>query len=227
MATEAKKYEVGKVILLNVRLSFPSLFEPNRQTDEDGNVRETWKANFLIPKDQESTLVGVFKGKRMPIIQAIQAAAKEAKAKGWGEDPSKWPKLKPEKVFLRNGDLEDWDGYAGCNYVSANAQITDRPAIVTNRKDGNGNWIDAEPGGKGSPYSGCYVNATIVIWAQDNKHGKRLNAKVRAVQFFRDGEAFGAPPTNPNEDFTDDMVGEEGTYDDDDVSDEDDDDSMV
>lgn len=229
MATEAAKKEIiGKVVLMNVRLSFPSLFEPNRQTDDDGKTRETWKANFLIPKDQANNIFGVFKGKKMPIIKALQEASKEAKAKKWGEDESKWPKLKPEKVFLRNGDLEDWDGYAGMHYVSANAQIQDRPAVVTNRKDGNGNWIEAEPGGKASPYSGCYVNATVVIWAQDNEHGKRLNAQVRAVQFFRDGEAFGAAPTNPNEDFTDDMVGEEGVIDDEGYADdEDDDESMV
>lgn len=224
---EAKKEVVGKVILMGVRLSFASLFEPNKQTDQEtGKVRETWKGNFLIPKDGADKMMAVFKGQKMPILKALKAASAEAKGKKWG-DESKWPKLKPEKVFLRDGDLEDWDGYEGHWYVSASAQLSDRPAVVTNRKDGNNNWIDAEPGGRASPYSGCYVNATIVVWAQDNEHGKRVNAQLRAVQFFKDGEAFGAAPTNPNEDFTDDMAGVEGSMADDDYGDEDDDDSMV
>jgi hypothetical protein len=95
---------------------------------------------------------------------------------------------------------------------------------VTNRKDGNGHWIEAEPGGKAAPYAGCYVNATIVVWAQDNEHGKRINAQVKAVQFFKDGEAFGAAAVNPDDEFTDDMAGEVGG---DFTDDEDDDDGMV
>lgn len=225
MAEEQKKEVVGKVIVLGARLSFASLFEMNRQTQEDGTVRETWKANLLLPKDKLDEMVGIYKGARMPIMTALKKASAEAKSKKWG-DESKWPKLKPEKLFLRDGDLEDWEGYAGHRYISASAQPSDRPSVVTNRKDAKGNWIEAEPGGKNAPYSGCYVNATIIVWAQDNDHGKRVNAQIKAVQFFRDGEAFGAAPTNPNEDFTDDMVGSEGSFGDD-VGDDDDADSMV
>lgn len=206
-----QKEVIGKVIVLGARLSFASLFEMNVQKDpETGQERSTWKANLLIPKEGADKVIGVFKGQRMPVLKALKLASAEAKAKKWG-DESKWPKLKPEKVFLRDGDLENWDGYAGHWYISASAQPTDRPAVVTNRKDGNGNWIEAEPGGRGAPYSGCYVNATILAWAQDNEHGKRVNAQIKAVQFFKDGEAFGAAPTNPNEDFTDDMAGSEGS----------------
>ena len=210
----AAKEVIGKVILLNVRLSFPSLFEPNKQKNEDGSERQTWKANFLIPKDDKGKMIGeaIYKGKKMPIGQAIKAASDEAKAKKWGENPEKWPKLKPEKVFLRDGDLESWDGYAGMFYISSNAQIDERPAVVTNRKDSKGEWIEAQPGGKLSPYSGCYVNAVINIWMQDNEHGKRANAKLSSVQFFKDGEPFSASVSNPNDDFTDDMVSSEGSF---------------
>lgn len=30
----------------------------------------------------------------------------------------------------------------------------------------------------GLVYSGCYVNARIELWAQDNANGKRVNAKL-------------------------------------------------
>lgn len=221
-----KKTVIGKVVLLNVRASFLSIFEPNVQKQDDGSTRETWKGNFLLDKEMAKSgeIKAVFGGKRMPVLKALKAASAEAKEKKWG-DEKKWPKLKPEKTFLRDGDLEDWDGYENNYYVSANAMLSDRPAVVTNRKDGNNRWIDAEPGGRASPYSGCYVNATIVVWCQDNEHGKRVNAQLKAIQFFADGDAFGAAPTDPNDDFDDDMVGEEG-----DIGDEDedeDDDSMI
>ena len=222
-----KSTPVGKVILLGVRLSFPSLFEPNKQKQDDGTERQTWKSNFLIPKDGADKIIAVHKGVKMPILKALKAASAEAKHKVWGDEKN-WPKLKPEKLFLRDGDLENWDGYAGCHYVSANAPLTDRPAVVTNRKDANDQWFEAQPGGKNAPYSGCFVNATIEIWVQDNEHGKRINAKLKAVQFLRDGEAFGAAPADPNEDFTDDMAGTEADLtDDDEVTDEEDDDSLI
>lgn len=213
------------VTLLNVRLSFASLFEPNRQKQDDGTERETWKANFLFSKEGVDQVMAVYMGKRMPVLKALKAASNAAKTKKWG-DEKKWPKLKPEKLFMRDGDLEDWDGYAGNYYVSANAPITARPAVVTNRKDGNNQWIEAEPGGKSAPYSGCYVNAVIRVWAQDNDHGKRVNSELKTVQFYKDGESFGAAPVDPNEMFSDDMVGEEGDIGDDGVGGTDEDEDM-
>lgn len=228
MAT-AKKEIIGKVTLLNVRLSFANLFEPNQQRQDDGSIKENWKANFLIPKDKAGEMIGVFKGKRMPILKAIKAAGDEAKAKKWGDDEKKWPKLKSEKKCFRDGDEENWDGYAGNHYISANAVLSDKPSVITNRKDGNGKWIDAEPGGKGAPYSGCFVNAVLVLWVQDNEHGKRLNAQVKAVQFFADGEPFGGTSIDVDEEFEDDMAGEEGSIGGDfsDDEDEEDDDDMI
>ncbi len=222
---EAKKEVIGKVTILGGRLSFASLFEPNRQTQDDGKVRETWKCNFLFQKDKLDTYQAVYKGKKMPLLAALKAAGREAKEKKWGPE-TKWPKLKPDKIYWRDGDLEDWDGYAGCWYISANAQLQDRPSVVTNRKGADNKWIEAEPGGKNAPYSGCFVNGTIVLWCQDNEHGKRHNAQLKSVQFLRDGEAFGAAASDPNEDFDDDMVSSEGDFGDDE-SEQDDDGDLV
>jgi hypothetical protein len=65
----------------------------------------------------------------------------------------------------------------------------------------------------GRPYAGCYVNASLDIWAQDNSYGKRVNATLRGVQFFRDGDAFagGAPAS---EDEFDDLSDTGGDADD-------------
>ena len=223
-----KKDPIGKVIVLGPRLAFEHLYEPDRRTEEDektGEVKTTerWGCTLLFPKAELKNMIGIFKGKRMPVLDALRAAGKEAQAKVWGDDESKWPKLKPEKKYWRDGDLEEYDGFPGNWYASCGAKIENKPSVVTNRKDGDGNWIPASPGGNAAPYAGCYVNATIAVWAKDNKHGTRLNCEIKAVQFFRDGDAFaGAVPTNPNDDFSDDMVGEAGDFGDDGSDDTDD-----
>lgn len=211
-----KKEVVGEVLLRNVRLSFAALHEPAEMEGEDDNgntvIRRFYKANFLIPKE----------GDEFKNVAKIKKAADEAKSKKWGSNPKDWPKLKPERICLRDGDMENWDGYAGMLYVSANSPVDRKPQVITNRKDKDGNWIKAEPGHERNPYSGCYVNALVRLWAQDNKKGgKRINASLEVVQFLKDGEAFGAAPVNPNEKFTDDMVGDDADLGDSDDGDDD------
>ena len=196
-----KKEIVGEVLLRGVRLSFPALFQPQERENDDGEVRKVFRANFLIPKKDDE-----FKN-----VANIKKAADEAKAKKWGTDPKSWPNLKPEKLCLRDGDLEDWDGFAGNYYLSASSPVERKPQVITNRRDAEGRWVKAEPGHERCPYAGCYVNALVRLWAQDDKkYGKRINASVEVVQFLKDGDAFGAAPVDPNERFTDDMVGTEG-----------------
>lgn len=49
-------------------------------------------------------------------------------------------------------------------------------------------------------YSGCYVNAKIEIWGQANKFGRRVNAKLVAVQYVpRDAESFDGSYVSPEE----------------------------
>lgn len=193
---------IGEVLLRNVRLSFPHLFEPQEQTDkETGKTRRTYGANFLIPKDDPEGN-----------LKRIKQASMEAKQKKWGDEKN-WPKLRPDKLCLRDGDLESWDGFEGHWYLSCNSPETRQPTLVINRKDASGLWLPASPG---QLYAGCYVNAIARIWAQDDKdYGKRINASVESVQFYKKGTAFGAAPVDPNDKFTDDMVGEEGDFGDD------------
>ena len=99
-----------------------------------------------------------------------------------------------DKICLHKGDVSKpgKPEYAGLYFVTGNNER--RFTIV----DGNRNPL-VEKDGK--PYSGCYVNAKLNIWAMDNKWGKRICATIRGVQFLRDGEAFtkGAAPASPDE----------------------------
>lgn len=218
MAKAKKEKDPTEVLLKGVILSFAEILEPSKEKVlEDGSVLESkYKANFLIPKkdtEEEDTHPGAIKNASAN-MKKLKAAKEAALAKKFGSKP---PKLKPEKLCTKDGDLESWDGYEGHWYVSTSNK--DQPPIVgKNPKRKIENRRDAE-----APYSGCLVNAVVRLYATNNdvtKGGKRVSASLEGVQFVDDGEAFGAAPINPEDHFEnlsddDDDIGEDFEDDDD------------
>lgn len=186
-----KETPIGEVLLKNVRLSFADIYTKSKdrrdKDDPSKIIPGQFKANGLMSKDEDDA----DSVRNMRMLKAAKARVMEAK---WGKN---LPKLKPEKICVRDGDLEDYDGYEGHWYISANE--SEQPVLITRRKDEKGEWEAALPG---QIYSGCYVNMIVVLWAQDNEHGKRINARLKAVQFYKKGDPFsGSGPINPNEKF--------------------------
>ncbi len=157
-----------KVMLKNVRISFPDLFEAK---SFDGKQEAKYGAQFLIEKEGESY---------DKIVKAMQEAAKEKWGKQWEKALASLNKA--DKTFLNDGDDKDYDGYADRYYVSAKSKT--RPTVI----DSDKTPLDSSDG---KPYSGCYVNAALEVWAQDNQWGKRVNCTLRGVQFVKDGDPFG------------------------------------
>ena len=170
---------VIKLTARPVRLSYPALFEARAFQGADGNIsKPAFSATFLLDKAANAI-----------DIKAIQAGIEKVKA-------SQWPGKKlTVKTCLHDGsEKADTDGYGeGVMYVSARSDK--RPGVV----DRDLSPLTAEDG---KPYAGCYVFATIRLWAQDNQWGKRINASLRNVQFIKDGDPFGEKPVAPDEDFT-------------------------
>ncbi len=158
------------VTLNNVRLSYPSLFEP-KQDDQDPSKKPKFEATFILDKKANAVE-----------IKAMQAAIELVK---------KHPTLKgkkPTKVCLREGDdteaRAEAEGY-GAGVMSVGARNHKRPGVV-NR--------DLSPlvESDGKPYAGCYVNGRIEVYPYVHpKSGPGIAASLRAVQFFRDGPPFG------------------------------------
>jgi hypothetical protein len=189
----ADKQMLGEVKLKNVRLSFAHLFEPQEgMIDPDTGKRgePKYNCNFLIDPTSED-------GKTN--MANLKKAADEVKKEKWGNNI---PKLKPEKLCVRDGNLEEYDGYADHYYVSASNK--NKPVLV----DRDRTPLEKE---SGKLYSGCFVNAVVRIWAQDNKFGKRVNGSLEAVQFLRHGDAFGYRQVDANEAFEDVSDGEDGS----------------
>lgn len=160
--------------LEGVRLSFPHLFTAHAM--EEGQEAK-FSATFILDNEKHDKLI-------TKIEKTIERLALDF-----------WKKKMSFKTCLRDGnDKPDLEGYGdGVMFMSA-ARKT-RPAVV----DRQVNPVTEEDG---VIYAGCYVNATVRLWVQDNKWGKRVNAELRAVQFVKDGESFGAGQVDVEKEFS-------------------------
>jgi len=168
-----------EVILKNVRLGvFPDLFIA-RQFDGKGEFK--YKAVLIVPADSAECL-------------AVENAIMVAATAKWGvKAPGILKSLMGQKKECAwiNGITLGRPEYEGAWVLSAARRQKDGPPKVLAR-DKTPLTIES-----GKPYPGCYVNAKVQLWAQDNAFGKGMRCTLMAVQFVKDGEAFsGAGPAN-------------------------------
>lgn len=157
-----------KVKLKNVRLAFPALFEA-RTVNGEGEPR--FSASFIFPHGH-------------PCVDDINAAMEQVAKDKWGLKAAEMLKsLRTTlKTCLHNGEEKiAYEGYPGNLFLSASSKA--RPLVI----DRDRSVLTVQ---EGKPYAGCYVNASIDIWAMDNKFGKRICASLSGVQFHRDGDIF-------------------------------------
>lgn len=165
-----------KVVLQNVRLSFPVLFTP-RQHKGQGKFR--YGASFIIEPGSEND-------------KKIQDAILEAANEKWADKAQARLKAMandPNKYCYKSGDTKDVESYAGMMVLSANRnEDQGKPKVVDRLKE------DLAPDA-GKPYAGCYVNAVVDIWAQAGDY-PGIRATLNVVQFFADGEPFAGSAPN-------------------------------
>ena len=175
-----------KLKLQNVRLAFPQLLEAKTV---NGEGKPAFSANFLInPND--------------PQVKTIETVIAEVAKDKWGAKAESVLKAlrSSDKICLHNGDTKSqYDGFEGMLFISARSTVA--PLVL----DADKTRITSPSAGR--PYSGCYVNASLEIYAQDNSYGKRINATLGGVQFFRDGDAFAGGRAASEDDFDDVSAG--------------------
>lgn len=166
-----------KVILTNVRLVFPAIFEAKSVAGEE----PAYSASLIMPPGHPGIA---------SINDAIEAVAREK----WGAKAADNLRALRAKghVCLHNGDEKaNYDGFEGNMYVSARSKT--RPLVLDRDKS-------PLTASDGRPYGGCYVVGSLELWAQDNNFGKRVNAQLKGVQFYADGDAFsGGAPASPDD----------------------------
>lgn len=184
-----------KVIIKGARGAFLNLWEP-KQFNGTGEAR--CNGTFLLDPAKQKAEVD-------KVVAAIQEVAREK----WGAkapDVLKTLKAKGDLCLHPGETKSEYDGFEGMVFVSAANKA--RPVVVDKDKT-------PLTQSDGKPYSGCYVNVSVDIWAQDNNFGKRINAKLLAVQFHADGDAFSGGEGYTDDDFEDEAGGEGGGSNDD------------
>lgn len=174
---------MAKVKLNDVRLSFPDLWEA---TQYEGAGAFRYNASFLIEPGSAND-------------KAVQAAILEAATEKWGKKAAatlESIKGNSNKFCYSKGDAKEYEGYAGMLVLSAHRkQDAGRPMVIDQSKNP---LVAAD----GKPYAGCYVNATVDLWAQEGTHSG-MRCGLLGVQFLRDGDAFSGAGAAKIDDFDD------------------------
>ena len=168
-------------MLKNVRIAFCNSLHKPEQVNGEGQYRRG--AVLLIPEDD-------------PQKAMLDKVIEDAIAAKWPDAKKRAPIVaelqKKDRICFRDGNdkAEKYDGFAGMWALSANGKGGDTP-----EEAGQVILLDQAKQpltvASGKPYAGCYVNASVEVWVQDNQWGKRVNCTLRGVQFVRDGDAFG------------------------------------
>lgn len=163
-----------KVLLTNVRLSYPALFEPRGFEGQEPK----YSASLIIPKgDKES-------------LKVTQEAIENAKKEGLERGTWKGNKLPANlKSPVRDGDTDrpDDDVYEDAYFINANSKYA--PAVVGKEKDrATGKAITL---GEDDVYAGCYVNVTINFYGYSAAGNNGIAAGLGNVQKEADGEHLG------------------------------------
>ena len=150
---------------MNIKLNKVRLSFPNLFTTEPFAGEDTGKYSATLLLHKEDNALDL-----KSLGKAIKDLMTENKVS-----------LLSEKICLKDGKSKSYDGYDGCWYIKASTKI--KPVLLDRSKKP----IEQE----GVIYAGCYVNALVNIWYQNNQFGKRINAQLIALQFAAAGEPFG------------------------------------
>jgi hypothetical protein len=174
------------IMLSNVRLSFPHLVEPHASPLNPNAVKK-YSADFIMPQDhpgfaqfmaQYAALAQAKWGTNaQSVMQMIQA---DRKLRCYGSGNEKVDK----KTF------QPYSGYANNVYISANKDQAPQMIQADGKPTDLGNTMAYQALAR-KMYGGCYVNAAIKPWVQENSFGRGIRCDLVAIQFFQDGEAFG------------------------------------
>lgn len=193
-----------KVKIEGARLSFPDLFEA---TTVNGQGKPAYRSQLLVPATGGDARACIATGTTAdgktiwgpwgPARQVIEQAIRQTATERWKDKSTQILAANegiPNKHCFIDGAKRPYEGYDGMWALSANrAQEKGRPFVIDQAK----NPLVAVDG---KPYAGCYVNASVEFWPQDNAHGKAVRCSLNGVQFLRDGDAFtGGAPANPDD----------------------------
>ena len=166
-----------QLLLTNVTLAFPALGEPQAF----GEGEPAYGAKFPIEPNSENAKL---------IEDAIKAEAKEA----WKDKADSVLAMLVEdgKVAYSRREYrskktgEPYAGFEKTFYLGTrNASV--QPSVY----DQYGDAVVGKAEITRKAFSGAVVNASVEVWAQDNKWGRRINCSLRGIMLTGEGQSFG------------------------------------
>lgn len=170
------------IFVSKARLSFPKLVEPS--AFEAGGALK-FSCDLIIDPNGRDWQQVISRAMEVAQLkwkehanQVVNMINQDRKIRFYGQGAEK----------INKQTYRPYDGYPGMVYISCSSDY--RPQMV--RANGSTAESDMEIMNLARKlYGGCYVNAAIKIWAQDNKWGRGLRCECVAIQFDQDGEPFG------------------------------------
>ena len=166
-----------RIMLKNVVLAFPALAEPQ----SFGEGEPAYGAKFPIKPNSEQQ-------------KALEAAILAEATEAWKDKADSVLKMLEEdgkvaftkKVYRSKKTGEAYQGFDGAHYLSTRNAKT-QPTVFNQYGEELSGKSDIEA----KAFSGALVNASVEIWAQDNKWGRRINCSLRGVMLTGEGENVG------------------------------------
>lgn len=154
-----------RILLNNVRLSYPHLFAPEKFEDSQD---AKYGCVLIIKKDD-------------PQVAALKKAIFEVGTEKWGSkiQPGKWPSNLHWP--LKDGDdkADDNPEYAGCYFISPTSK---QAVVLLDRSKRQLTEADDKL------YPGAYVNASVTVAPFESPMKKGVSIFLNGVQFYADGE---------------------------------------
>ena len=179
------------VKLKGVRCSFLTLGEPEYfgGQKQKATDKRRWSSTFLIPaNDPQRKVIDM-------MIEQVAADKWEKKAATVLANIRSDPKA----CCFVDGNRKEYEGYKDHWALTAHRwEEKGRPLVLdTDKSPIYKPDNELYEGKAGRIYSGCYVNAHVEFWAQNNENGKGIRCTLLGIQRAKDGDAFsgGTAPT--------------------------------
>lgn len=158
----AKLYSDGTILISDVRISYPHIDKMWRKNEKDTLA---YSATGILPV-----------ATHQPAIDLLTEVCDDIiKERNKGKD------IKDDAKFIRDGKPTKKPEYAGAWIVAS--RETEKPTVLHPDKS----EMESPEEIKREIKAGFYTDLLVQPWWQDNEHGQRINASLRAVRLRREG----------------------------------------
>lgn len=158
----AKLFSDGTINVMDVRASYPHIDKMWRKNEKDTLA---YSITGILPVATHQPVIDLLNEVAMDILK----------------DRNKGADIKDDAKFIRDGKPTKKPEYADAWIVAS--RETEKPTVLHPDKS----EMESPEEIKSTIKAGYFIDLLIQPWWQDNEHGKRVNASLRAVRFRREG----------------------------------------